>query len=159
MVGRSGDSMVVTVDGGEVTVPVGPMPPTDSGDEPGPDGDGTRWFLELADVESGLNPGVVYDVHLMPAGGSPTEDSRVGLVSFFGIELAEEADHAMAYTFDVTDAMAQMARRGPVAEVEVALAPQADDPPETTDQVESGSDTAGAPPTVRVGTVALHVGT
>jgi tyrosinase len=65
----------------------------------GGDGQPRRVFLTVEDIRGERNPGISYGVYL----NEVADQTLAGLISFFGIEGTRQGDHALGYTFDVTD--------------------------------------------------------
>jgi hypothetical protein len=125
-------------------------------------------YLNLADIEGEVNPGIVYGVYLNLPDQLRTDTSDAeraehlaGVASFFGIELTtapgaaesgEEA-HAMRYSFNVTNLVNRLQSRGEwdPARVTVTLHPvDGSDEPATA--------AAGVEPPIRIGTVSVYQG-
>ena len=56
-------------------------------------------YLTVEGIRGETNPGISYAVYL----GDVVEEKLAGLISFFGIDGTADGDHALAFTFDVTD--------------------------------------------------------
>ena len=123
-----------------------------------------RVYLNLADIEGEVNPGVVYEVYLnLPenAAGQVREAHRVGVVSFFGIEQSTpagaaasgQAAHGMRYSFDVTDLVNRLRSSAgwDPSNLRVSLQPV-----EGSEEDERAA--AGADRPVRIGTINLYQG-
>ena len=123
-----------------------------------------RVYLNLADIEGEVNPGVVYEVYLnLPenAAGQVREAHRVGVVSFFGIEQSTpagaaasgQAAYGMRYSFDVTDLVNRLRSSAgwDPSNLRVSLQPV-----EGSEEDERAA--AGADRPVRIGTINLYQG-
>ena len=126
LVGASEERIHLAGDEASVAVPVGePEGPARrgiSGDAPE-----SRILLSVEGVQGERAPEIPYGVYLdLPGAG---ERRHVGNVSFFGIEKAGDVgaddSHALDYTFDVTDAVAELRSAGhwDPAAVKVTFAP------------------------------------
>jgi tyrosinase len=139
------------------------------------DGAAPRTILNLEDIEAPENPGTVYGVYVNLPDEAPADQEashHVGNLSFFGVERArdprgDEHAHGLRYSYDITDVVGALARRGlwDDSKVYVTLRPIEVIPPEDDDEGVR-SLAAGAPaarrvasdPPVTVGRISLAQG-
>jgi Common central domain of tyrosinase/Polyphenol oxidase middle domain len=152
-VGQSGRAMRVGREGASMALKVGPLPSPGAGAsrrrEP-------RFHLRLSDIEGQKNPGIVYGVYVHPPGDvdSASEQHRVGLVSFFGVEHStkrgSDNPQPLTYTFDITDVIQQLGARGAIDNLEVSVLPM-------EGMVEDLGAAASVPPPLKIGSIAIIV--
>jgi hypothetical protein len=150
-VAQSSKTLKVGRDGASTAMKVGPLPTPGAGASRGGE---RRFHLKLSDIEGRANPGIVYGVyvHLPGEAGATSEQRRVGVVSFFGVEHSTKRGtknpQPLTYTFDITNVIQQLGAHGAVEDLAVSLIPM-------EGMVEEPGAAASVPPPVNIGSVAV----
>jgi Common central domain of tyrosinase/Protein of unknown function (DUF_B2219) len=150
-VAQSSRALKVGRDGASMAMSVGPLPTSGAAASRGSE---RRYHLKLADIEGRANPGIVYGVyvHLPDEADATSEQWRVGVVSFFGVEHStkrgSQSPQPLSYTFDITDVIQQLGGQGDLRDLAVSLIP-------IEGMVEEPGAAASVPPPVSIRTVAV----
>ena len=150
-IAQSSKPLKVGREGASTAMTVGPLPTPGAAASRGRE---RRYHLKLADIEGRANPGIVYGVYVHQPGKAEaaSEQWRVGVVAFFGVEHStrrgSKSPQPLSYTFDITDVIQRLGALGDLDDLAVSLIP-------IEGMVEESGAAASVPPPVNIRTVAV----